>query len=215
MQMSDAEILQRWNNALDKRAHVEILADLNAVGEPEMREKLVELGAEGLPEPKKRRKRAERAPAPRKMDELRAMALYNEGLCDFDIAEALGVSKPSVCKWRNMMRLKPNPQTKRRTTLRDEDAMELWKAGLCDLDIAERLGVSKNTVADWRKRKGLECNRQRPGVEECPATEEKRREERGGTALLGRKSPPRPSGTGRGIPRLKMRGMWKRETCWA
>ena len=164
MQMSDAEILQRWNNALDKAAHVEILADLNAVGETVMREKLLELGAEGLPEPKrKKRKKVERAPAPRKLDELRAMELYREGLCDLDISEALGVSKQTVCKWRKMMRLPPNLQPKRRTTLRDEDAMALYEEGLCDHDIAERLDVAKNTVADWRKRKGLKCHRKRPG----------------------------------------------------
>ena len=166
MQMSDMEILQRWNNALDKNAHVEILADLNAVSELQMREKLLELGAEGLPELKskrKKRKQVERAPIPKKMDEQRAMELYREGLCDLDISETLGVSKVTVCKWRNMMRLTPNPQPKRRTTLRDEDAMALYKEGLCDLDIAERLDVGKNTVADWRKRKGLKCHRQRPG----------------------------------------------------
>ena len=182
MQMSDGEILQRWNNALDKRTHVEILADLNAVSKAEMHEKLVSLGAEGLPPMKKRKKpegtepRKKREPV-YKIDELRAMALYREGMCDLELADALGVTKATVCQWRKRMRLEPHLKRRATTGVDDSRAMMLYNDGLCDLDMAEALGVSRNTVADWRKKHDLKCHRQKPGyvqgkVEENPSTAE-------------------------------------------
>ena len=175
MQMSDHEILQRWNNALDQRAHVEILADLNAVSKAEMHQKLVELGVEGLPEAPKRR--ARKAPAgdwvnPNlKIDELKAMELYGAGLCDMELADALGVTKSTVCNWRKRMRLDPHLKRRATTGVDNARAMELYNEGLCDLDIAEALGVSRNTVADWRKKRDLKCHRQKPGYVQRKAEE--------------------------------------------
>ena len=175
MQMSDHEILQRWNNAVDQRAHVEILADLNAVSKAEMHQKLVELGVEGLPEAPKRR--ARKAPAENwvnpnwKIDELKAMALYREGLCDIELADALGVTKSTVRNWRNRMRLEPHLKRRRATGLDENRAWELYNEGLCDLDMAEALGVSRNTVADWRKKRDLKCHRQKPGYVQRKAEE--------------------------------------------
>ena len=106
MYMTDVEILQSWNQAKDQPAQLGVLADLNAVSKAEMRDKLLALGAENVPVLHKRmrpgRSGPEKGKSPnRKLDELRAMELYNEGLCDLDLAEALGVSKPVVCKWRS------------------------------------------------------------------------------------------------------------------
>ena len=173
--MSDHEILQRWNNALDKRAHVEILADLNAVSKAEMHQKLVELGAEGLPEAPKRR--ARKAPAEDwvnpnlKIDELKAMELYSTGACDMELADALGVTKSTVCSWRKRMRLAPHLKRRATTGIDNERAWELYNEGLCDLDMAEALGVSRNTVADWRKKHDLKCHRQKPGYVQRKAGE--------------------------------------------
>ena len=164
MQMSDGEILHSWNNAAKPAEHVQILADLNAVSKEEMREKLLELGAEGVPAARKKRTpKATGEYKPVKLDELRAMALYKEGAGDLELADALGVTKSTVCKWRKMMRLQPNGQRQRRTGLDEARAMQLYNDGLCDLDMAEALGVSRNTVADWRKRNDLKCHRQAPG----------------------------------------------------
>lgn len=58
------------------------------------------------------------------MDELRAMELYNEGLCDLDIAEALGVKKWKVGDWRRMMRLPANVKQKQQITIHVEDTQE-------------------------------------------------------------------------------------------
>lgn len=101
MQMTDGEILRSWNNAEDQKAQVAILADLNAVSVSAMREKLLELGAENVPAGRKK------ANCPHaKLDELRAMELYNEGMNDLEIAECLGVALSTVTRWRGMMRLK-------------------------------------------------------------------------------------------------------------
>ena len=189
MQMSDGEILQRWNNAVDKKVHVEILADLNAVDKRTMHKKLVELGAEGLPtiEPKKRRSERQAL----KMDELRAMVLYRGGACDLEIADALGVTKPTVCQWRKRMRLEPNPQKRGATGLDELRAMQLYNEGLCDLDMAEALGVSRNTVIGWRKKHDLKCHRQKPGYvqQKIPKKPQDRtgQDRTGGALLLGRR----------------------------
>lgn len=164
MQMSDGEILHSWNNAAKPAEHVQILADLNAVSKEEMREKLLELGAEGVPAARKRERKAPTQRKPNgKLDELRAMQLYITGMCDLDLADALGVTKTTVRKWRQRMRLPLHPQLQRRTGLDEARAMQLYNDGLCDLDMAEALGVSRNTVADWRKRNDLKCHRQAPG----------------------------------------------------
>lgn len=213
MQMSDGEILHSWNNAAKPAEHVQILADLNAVSKEEMREKLLELGAEGVPVGRKKRTtKATGDYKPVKLDELRAMQLYNDGACDLELADALGVTKTTVCKWRKMMRLQPNGQRQRRTGLDEARAMQLYNDGLCDLDMAEALGVSRNTVADWRKRNDLKCHRQAPGyvqkVERAAGTtppaadtatspdkgrqrtgQDRTGQDGGGARLLGRRSP--------------------------
>ena len=103
MQMTDGEILTSWKQAKDQKAQLGILADLNAVSVKTMREKLLEMGAENVPAARKGNNRHAA-----RIDELRAMELYNQGLCDLDIAETCGVSVVTVQNWRKMMRLKVN-----------------------------------------------------------------------------------------------------------
>ena len=96
MQMSDHEILYHYNHAVDQAAQVKILAELNAVDVPTMRNKLLDLGAQNVTPVEK---------LPRRMggvrfDENRAEELYNDGLCDHDIAECLGIGKSTVADWR-------------------------------------------------------------------------------------------------------------------
>lgn len=96
MQMSDHEILYHYNHAADQAAQVKILAELNAVDVPTMRNKLLDLGAQNVAPVEK---------LPRRMggvsfDENRAEELYNDGLCDHDIAECLGISRSTVADWR-------------------------------------------------------------------------------------------------------------------
>lgn len=103
MQMSDHEILYHYNHAVDPAAQVKILAQLNAVDVPTMRNKLLDLGAVDVP--------AEKTSTPKRkgtvtFDERRALNLYNEGLCDQDIAKELGVCRKTVADWRNKNGLK-------------------------------------------------------------------------------------------------------------
>ena len=103
MQMSDHEILYHYNHAADQAAQVKILAELNAVDVPTMRNKLLDLGAQNMP--------GEKTHVPKRLgkrsfDENRAFTLYDEGLCDFDLAEALGVSRATIADWRTQNGLK-------------------------------------------------------------------------------------------------------------
>lgn len=127
--MTDGDIITDFRQAKDKKAQIEILADLNCVSREQMREKLRELGLlpggpppkpkpkpepkpEPKPKPEPEPKPAPILPAPHKqpparppMDELRAMELFNEGLDDLQIAEALGETKNRVVEWRYRMHL--------------------------------------------------------------------------------------------------------------
>ena len=101
MQMSDHEILYEYRHAVNPAAQIKVLAELNAVSVGAMRNKLLDLGAE-LPDV---------TITPRNLtasaiDHARAWELYNLGLCDHDMAEALGVSKNTVANWRNQNDLK-------------------------------------------------------------------------------------------------------------
>ena len=105
MHMSDHEILYDYNHAADQAAQVRILAELNAVDIPTMRNKLLDLGAQGVP--------PERAKMPRRRgnasyDKKCAMELYNAGCCDEVIAKELGISQRSVYDWRRNRGLKAN-----------------------------------------------------------------------------------------------------------
>ena len=86
---SDAEIRENWRKAGNKENQVQVLAELNNVSMEDMNNKLVELGL--LSEPV-------RSKTP--FDESRALSLHAEGLCDFDIAEMLGVGVQTFSVWR-------------------------------------------------------------------------------------------------------------------
>ena len=87
MQMSDHELLYEYRHAVNRKAQIGVLADLNAVSVAAMHQKLEMLGAEDLPPLRD-------IPAPIALrqtvhiDEERAMQLYNAGTCDLDMAEA-------------------------------------------------------------------------------------------------------------------------------
>ncbi len=101
MYMTDKEILDSYRQAEDRRAQITVLADLNACKDSEMRDYLIALGEEAPP------LRKRKAPATKKppMDELRAKTLYDEGLDDTAIADALGEKETRVGEWRRRMRL--------------------------------------------------------------------------------------------------------------
>lgn len=108
MFMSDDEIRSSYRDAARPRDQIKVLAELNDVTEAEMRQKLEELGCKVE---KKRGRKPGSKPTGKPaepIDELRAMELWQEGLCDLDIAEALGVMEWKIRTWRQRMRLKMN-----------------------------------------------------------------------------------------------------------
>ena len=100
MQMTDSEILSNYRGAKNQKAQVKILADLNAVSEPEMAEKLRSLG---IKVPGRAVKEL-----PASVDWLRVRQLYDEGQSDLEIAEQLGCSKQTLANWRKREGLHAN-----------------------------------------------------------------------------------------------------------
>lgn len=96
--MDDTEIRNSYNTAKNPAAQVQVLAELNAVPQAVMAEKLRELGCDVpvLQEVKQKPLRAKEV----LFDENRARALFAEGKCDLEIAEMLGVSVYAFATWR-------------------------------------------------------------------------------------------------------------------
>ena len=90
MMMTDDELRGSMRKAADKRAQVGILAELNAVSEDQMRDKLTELGV-AVPGRKPRTARV--------FDPEQVLALIGQGLTDAEISRRLGVNKQTVGDW--------------------------------------------------------------------------------------------------------------------
>ena len=96
--MDDTEIRTSYNTAKNQAAQVQVLAELNAVPQAVMAEKLRELGCD-VPEMPKVNQRPLRAHDVL-FNEDRARALFAEGKSDLDIAEMLGISVSTFATWR-------------------------------------------------------------------------------------------------------------------
>ena len=123
--MTDGEIASMWRTCKDRNAQVRILADLNVKTKAEVLDKLRELQCDlrGV----RIGKTGGGAPKKPPMDELRAMDLYQNGLDDLAIAEALGETLNRVKDWRRRMKLKPNQGQKdapAEEPKREEEPME-------------------------------------------------------------------------------------------
>lgn len=132
MYMSDAEIRDSWRNAIPGKNHAQVLADLNACSMKEMKEKLAVLGLVDRPPQKaaKKKKVVEKSHKPVKQERRntwslppahqstykkrstwlhrQARELYEKGLTDGQIADAIGVCTTTVRRWRNRACLEPN-----------------------------------------------------------------------------------------------------------
>lgn len=99
MFMSDDEILYSWRMALDRREQVKILAELNATSVQNILEKLELLGIDASPYRKKRKG---------KLDEEKALDLWQQGLDDAAIGRRFGICDSSVKQWREACGLHAN-----------------------------------------------------------------------------------------------------------
>lgn len=69
------------------------------------------------------------------LDQDRAYELWSQGLCDRDIAEALGMKKNAVSEWRRRNQLQVNKQPKKpklekKVSRLSQDVREARKAGM-------------------------------------------------------------------------------------
>ena len=92
------------------------------------------------------------------------LALYADGLSDYEVAERLDCSASTVQRRRaNELGLAPNGSggRERGSVAFDTDEFEhLYEAGHSDAEVAAELGVSAGTVGQYRSRNGLEPNGQ-------------------------------------------------------
>ena len=114
MQMSASEIAHSYRRNGQSREQINILAELNACSPAAIVEVLKQEGV-ALPPGSNSHQCRPLPQAPYHIDELRAMELYREGLCDMDMAEQLGCTRSSVANWRKRMHLKAHyPQRQAR-----------------------------------------------------------------------------------------------------
>ena len=99
-----------------------------------------------------------------RLDYDRMLTLYDRGMSDGQIAEAVGCAKDTVRIWRNRRELPPNVN-KPRKRVDTEKVRALYIAGFSDRRIADMVGCSSNAVLDWRHREKLPPNYQ-PGKKE-------------------------------------------------
>ena len=145
--LSAEEVRTRYRLAKDKKAIITVLADLTCSSQAEVRRFL------GVEKPRSK-------PATR-LDREKAMAYYEAGMSDIEIAEQLGVHKSTVSAWRRTNGLNSNLVVM--CPADDEKArMELYEQGLNDSEIGDALHMSPATIWKWRKLRGLPPN-VRPG----------------------------------------------------
>ena len=97
---------------------------------------------------KPREKKEYTAPA----DEEKLMELYEDGLSDKKVAEALGLKEFQVLRWRQERNL---PSKFNLRHLDKNRVRELYEEGKTDREIARTLGVAAQTIANWRSKEKL------------------------------------------------------------
>lgn len=113
--------------------------------------------------PKPEKQEIKRGPK-KTFDRSAAMELYQRGMVDREIGEALGVSQQAVCIWRNSNNLAPNIRPDLRAggprQKYDRTRMaELYLEGKTDYQIADELDCSPETVRKWRNAQSLPGNK--------------------------------------------------------
>lgn len=106
MIMTDEEIVRHYRQAKDQKGSIQILADLNATGNDEIRAVLEKAGEIQPAEPNSEK---EKQPTRgRQFNEQLARQLYERGLIDKDIADQVGVAHCTIFQWRKKNDLPAN-----------------------------------------------------------------------------------------------------------
>lgn len=92
----------------------------------------------------------------------KARELYDKGLSDVKIGEAIGWSAFSVGKWRRKNELPCTTELGRRPAqleeYKDGVPYRMWQDGANDAEIGRAVGVNKSAIANWRARNRLPSN---------------------------------------------------------
>lgn len=101
-------------------------------------------------------------------DTAKALELYDNGAYDKEIAQQIGISVPTVFRWRKGLGLPPNKgrRLKDGTLINWDLAEGLYAEGLNDVQIAQQLGenVTHGAVRDWRLRTNKPANQPRSKI---------------------------------------------------
>lgn len=150
--LSAAEIQAKYRRANDKSEMLKILCELTCSTQEEMRDFL---GLEVIPEAPKGRKQVAY------IDNDKARALYDEGMSDQQIADALGVNIQGVRNWRGRNRLRCHEKYATRAlpvAIDEAKARTLYDKGMSDQHIARVIGATPSSVRSWRRRNNIPGN---------------------------------------------------------
>lgn len=108
-----------------------------------------------------KRKNDEGVPMHR-FDTEKAMQLYQDGKCDWEIAEKVGRTRDTIATWRRSLKLPSNwmPEMEKKDYTFQFDtgkAMELYGKGYTDPELAKEFEVTKYEIQKWRRFEGLEA----------------------------------------------------------
>jgi len=91
----------------------------------------------------------------KKIDDKKAMELYQQGYSDIQISKKFNCHWTSVRAWRMRRGLHTNYS---KTEIDYEVATKLYNAGKSDVEIGTAIGCHPTSIYTWRKRNGLPAN---------------------------------------------------------
>lgn len=95
----------------------------------------------------------------RKEKEEERLALYNQGLNDYEIADIQRISQSTVYQWRKKNGLKKNPA---KINPKFAERMRLYELGYTDCKIGKLTDYTSTTIYMWRKKNKLPSKNKRP-----------------------------------------------------
>lgn len=104
-----------------------------------------------------------------------ARKLYDENATDSEIADAVGLSRQAIARWRkqNGLQSKHQPGSAKAVGVDLDELRRLHAEGCSDAEIAEKLGFGRAWIGELRMRMNLPANRRMPGERERQARYQK------------------------------------------